>query len=83
MAAFTIREILDEPRVTKAFASAGREYFNVQSLRQSAATYMLEDGVELDTVQMILGHADIETTRIYSKATIERRVKSSDKIKAL
>ncbi|MBD3375843.1 hypothetical protein GF406_12480 [candidate division KSB1 bacterium] len=32
---------------------------------------------------MILGHTDIETTRIYSKTTIERMVKSSHKIKAL
>lgn len=37
------------------------------SLRNSAATEMLESGIPLDTIQRILGHADIQTTQIYAQ----------------
>ncbi len=54
--------------VKKAFMQAGLDstQFSAHKLRHTAATMMLSGGVDVKTVQEVLGHENLNTTQIYT-----------------
>ena len=75
----TIRTLERKFNKYKSRASLPNHY-TFHSLRHGFATRLLESGVPINQVQVLLGHSNIATTSIYTKANPSDAIKSYEKL---
>ena len=63
LSAFAIRRL-----VLRAYKIAGLDdkHYTVHTLRHTCATILFRSGIDIHTIQEILGHCSVETTEIYT-----------------
>jgi site-specific recombinase XerD len=62
---------VDEAALQRAMKEAARRVGRVEpmgchALRRAFTTHLLDDGYDIQTIQELLGHRDVKTTRSYT-----------------
>lgn len=56
-------------------------YMTPHKLRHTYASYMLQNGADIETVKMLLGHSDISTTALYVHSNYKQMQKAAESLK--
>lgn len=73
-------------RYKKFYAERQAEYPNIpyippHKLRHTYATYLIQNGADIETARLMLGHSSISTTAIYVHSTFEQMQLAADRLK--
>ena len=62
---------------------AGLEHINIHDLRRTVASYLAQDGVNINHIRQVLNHKDTSITGIYARLDLATKRKTYDRINFL